>query len=235
MGRSIAERMSKEGHDVAVLDIDGDLADEVAMEIQGRGGKAISVKLDVSDRADVDKAMNTVRSELGPIGILITSAAISRHEPFMELSLESWNRVLAVNLRGTFNCVQSAIPDMLEAKWGRVVLISSSSPQRGAPRMAHYASSKGGILALSKSLGLEFAAQGITVNNIAPSSIDTPMYRRSRSLGALPPPEVAAQNMPVKRLGTGEDIAAAAAYLVSKEASYVTGQTLSVNGGSYTT
>jgi 2-hydroxycyclohexanecarboxyl-CoA dehydrogenase len=124
---------------------------------------------------------------------------------------------------------------MLEAKWGRIVMISSSSAQRGAPGMAHYASSKGGVIALSKTLGIELAAHGITVNNIAPSSIDTPMYRQSQTIGAIGSSEENAKRIPVQRLGTGEDIAFACAFLCSEEASYISGQTVSVNGGSYTT
>jgi 2-hydroxycyclohexanecarboxyl-CoA dehydrogenase len=235
MGRSICHRLAKDGNSIAVVDVEQENAEQVAKEVQGDGGRAIAIQADVSDRADVDRAMQTARAELGPIGILVTCAAISRHEAFAEITLESWNRVLAINLTGTFNCVQAALPDMLEANWGRIVLISSSSPQRGAPRMAHYASSKGGILALSKTLGLEYAKFGITVNNIAPSSIDTPMYRRSQALGAIGSSEANARNIPVGRLGTGEDVAAACSYLCSPEASYVTGQTVSVNGGSYTT
>jgi 2-hydroxycyclohexanecarboxyl-CoA dehydrogenase len=235
MGRSICQELTGRGNAVAVVDIDEDNAQRVAREVQAKGGHAIACRGDVSDRSDVDQVMATVRRELGPIGILVTSAAISRHEPFAEITLESWTRVLAINLTGTFNCVQSALPDMLEARWGRVVLISSSSWQRGAPHMAHYASSKGGVAALSRTLALEFAASGITVNNIAPSSIDTPMYRQSQAIGAIGSSEDNARRIPVGRLGTGDDVAAACAYLCSDEASYVTGQTLSVNGGSYTT
>jgi 2-hydroxycyclohexanecarboxyl-CoA dehydrogenase len=183
----------------------------------------------------VDDAMHTVRSELGPVGILVTSAGVAKFEPFADITLESWNRVMAINLTGTFHCVQAALPDMVEAKWGRVVLISSSSAQRGAPRMAHYASSKGGVIALARTLALEYAASGITVNNIAPSSIDTPMVDQWRVSGAIGSSDAMARNIPVGRVGTGDDVAAACAFLCSEEASYITGQTLSVNGGSYVT
>jgi 2-hydroxycyclohexanecarboxyl-CoA dehydrogenase len=175
------------------------------------------------------------RSEFGPVGILVTSAGVAQFEPFGEITLDSWNRVLAINLTGTFHCVQAALPDMVEARWGRVVMISSSSAQRGAPRMAHYASSKGGVIALSKTLALEYAASGITVNNIAPSSIDTPMVHEWQSAGTLGPIEAMARNIPVGRIGTGDDIAAACAFLCSEDAGYITGQTISVNGGSYVT
>ena len=233
MGRSVCEHLGRQGDAVAVVDRDGEAAERVADEIRSAGGKAIACKTDVSDRAQVDAAMDSARSEFGPIRVLVTSAGITGFTPFREITLEAWNRMLAVNLTGTFHCVQSAIPDMIDAGWGRIVLVSSSSAQRGAPRMAHYASSKGGVFALTKTLALEFATAGITVNNIAPSSIETPMNTKSRAEGKLGPIEDTARRIPVGRLGTGDDIAAACTFLCSDDASYFTGQTMSVNGGSY--
>src|SRR5262245_14790620 len=177
MGRSICEHFAARGDSVAVLDVDGDGADAVADQL---GGKAIARRCDVVDRSSVDTAMDAVRSELGPIEILVTSAGITWFQPFLEVTLEAWNRVLDVNLTGTFHCVQSALPDMVQANWGRIVTISSSSAQRGSPRMAQYAASKGGVIALTKSLAREFAPYQITVNNIPPSAIDTPMVHQSR-------------------------------------------------------
>jgi NAD(P)-dependent dehydrogenase (short-subunit alcohol dehydrogenase family) len=145
--------------------------------------------------------------------------------------MESWERVLRVNLTGTFHCLQAAIPDMLDAGWGRIVMISSSSAQQGAPRMGHYSASKGGVIALTRSLAKEFGRRGITVNNVPPSSIDTPMSRHSHAVGDLPDLEVLAQRSPVGRMGTADDIAAAVAFLASEDAGYVTGQTFGVNGG----
>jgi 2-hydroxycyclohexanecarboxyl-CoA dehydrogenase len=217
------------------VDSNGDAAESVARELHEAGGRALACRTDVSDRAQVDHALEEVRSKLGPVAILVTSAGVARFEPFAEITLESWNRILAINLTGTFHCVQAALPDMVEAKWGRVVLISSSSAQRGAPRMAHYASSKGGVIALAKTLALEYAALGITVNNIAPSSIDTPMVGEWQASGAVGPNDAMARRIPVGRVGTGDDVAAACTFLCSEEAGYITGQTVSVNGGSYVT
>jgi 2-hydroxycyclohexanecarboxyl-CoA dehydrogenase len=233
IGQAIARRLAREGHAVAVLDVNADGARETAKELAGGGARALARGVDVSDRSQVDEAIAAARSELGPIGILVTSAAVALQCPFGDLTLEAWNRILAINLTGTFNCVQSALPDMLEAGWGRVVLISSSSAQRGAPAMAHYAASKGGVIALSKTLALEYATTGVTVNNIAPSAVDTPSVQRKLDAGTLPPREQLARAVPVGRLGTGDDIAAAVAYLTSDEASYVLGQTVSVNGGAF--
>jgi 2-hydroxycyclohexanecarboxyl-CoA dehydrogenase len=179
--------------------------------------------------------MDVVRNTLGPIQILVTSAGISRFTPFLDITEEMWDRVMEVNLKGTFNCVQSAIPDMLQTGWGRIVLVSSSSAQRGAPRMAHYAASKGGVIALARTLAREFASKGITVNNIAPSGIESPMMDEARQAGNLPDEVTQAQAIPVGRLGTGEDIAAAAMFLCSEDAGFFTGQTVSVNGGSHVT
>jgi 2-hydroxycyclohexanecarboxyl-CoA dehydrogenase len=233
IGLSICEHLARTGHRVAVADCNGDAAEDAAKAIRDNGGQAIAVPVDVSDRSQVDKAVAAARGEFGPIGILVTSAAVSRKEPFETISAESWQQVLAVNLTGTFNCVQAVIGDMTEAGWGRVVLISSSSAQRGGPGMTHYAASKGGVIAFGKTLALEFAKRGVTVNNIAPSVIETPMVEQQRAAGAVGSSEAMARNVPVGRMGTGDDIAAACMYLVSEEASYVTGQTVSVNGGSF--
>jgi 2-hydroxycyclohexanecarboxyl-CoA dehydrogenase len=151
--------------------------------------------------------------------------------PFSDITPEAWNRLMAVNLTGTFHCCQVAIPDMLEAKWGRIVMISSSSAQRGSPGMAHYAASKGGLMSLTRSLAREYAAAGITVNNVPPSAIETPMQQQSQRDGHLPSNEQMAANVPVGHLGTCDDIAAAVGFLCSERAGFVTGQVLGVNGG----
>jgi 2-hydroxycyclohexanecarboxyl-CoA dehydrogenase len=232
MGRSICEQLAARGDQVAVLDVNVDLAQEVAAEISGRGGKAIARAVDVSDRASVDAAVDAVREQLGPIGILVTSAGIVAFEPFMDITVESWQRVIDVNLTGTFHCVQSVLPDMIAAKWGRIVTISSSSAQRGSPKMAQYAASKGGVVVLTKVLAREFAPHGITVNDIPPSAIETPMQHSAQAVGNLPSDEKMIGAVPIGRLGTGDDIAAACVFLCSEEAGFITGQVLGVNGGS---
>jgi 2-hydroxycyclohexanecarboxyl-CoA dehydrogenase len=233
IGLAISQRLARQHYSVAIFDVNGDGAQQAATALNASGLRAMSCTVDVSDRAYVDAAMAAVRSEFGPIEILVNNAAVALQQPFADMTLEQWNRMLAINLTGAFNCVQSAIPDMVAAQWGRVVLISSSSAQRGAPKMAHYAASKGGIIALTKTLALEYAAAGLTVNNIAPSSIETPSVHRKQATGDLPPSEVMGRNIPVGRMGRGEDIAHACAFLISDESSYITGQTLSVNGGSF--
>jgi 2-hydroxycyclohexanecarboxyl-CoA dehydrogenase len=233
IGLSICEHLARAGHSVVVADYNGDAADSAAKAIRDNGGAAMAVTVDVSDRGQVDKAVEAARGEFGPVGILVTSAALSRREPFEQMSVESWEQIIGVNLTGTFHCVQAVIGDMTAAGWGRVVMISSSSAQRGAPGMTHYAASKGGVIAFGKTLALEFAKRGVTVNNIAPSVVETPMVEQQRAAGAVPSVEKMAAGVPVGRVGTGDDIAAACMYLVSEEASYFTGQTVSVNGGSF--
>lgn len=233
IGRAIAGRLARDGFKVAILDVDGGAAEQAAKSVESEGGIARGYQADVSDRDQVDVALAAARSDLGPLSAVVANAAIAPTQPFLSMTLDDWNRTLAINLTGTFNVVQAALPDLVEAGWGRVVLISSSSAQRGAPRMAHYAASKGGQLALTKALAVEFAKTGVTVNTVAPSSIDTPSVQRKRDEGTMPSVEAMAKIIPVGRMGTGDDIAAAVAYLVSDEASYVTGQTVSVNGGSF--
>ncbi|MGW0160085.1 SDR family NAD(P)-dependent oxidoreductase [Mycobacterium sp. NPDC003323] len=231
MGEATCHELGRRGHRVAVFDVNADAAQRVTDELRAEGMTALAVVGDVSDRAAVDDAYAKVRSELGPIEVLVTSAGLFGFAPFEEITLESWNRIIDVNLTGTFHCCQAALPDMVAAGWGRIVMISSSSAQRGSPFAAHYAASKGALLTLTKSLAREYAKCGITVNNIPPSGIETPMQYQGQAAGFLKSNEEIAANIPIGRLGTGADIAAAVAFLCSEEAAYITGQTLGVNGG----
>jgi NAD(P)-dependent dehydrogenase (short-subunit alcohol dehydrogenase family) len=230
MGLAIARHLAARGHRVALLDVQGDAALRAAETLRESG--AIAVQADVTDRAAIDAALDEVRAKLGPIAIVVTSAGLDRFEAFAEITTESWERVLAVNLTGTFHSVQAAVPDMVAARWGRIVTISSSSAQSGALRMAHYIASKAGVIGLTKALALELAPHGITVNAIPPGMVDTPMLRRAEANGDLFNIEKLASRMvPVGRAGTPEDIAAVCGFLCSEEASYVTGQVVGVNGG----
>ena len=233
MGLAVSERLAGLGHRVALLDRSGDDAQRAAEDLRTGGAQAIAAQVDVADRAAIDDAMNKVRTELGPIEILVTSAGIDEFADFTEITVEAWDRMLAINLSGTFHCIQSAVPDMLAAKWGRIVTISSSSAQSGARRMAHYVASKGGVIGLTKALALDLAPHGITVNTIPPGAIETPMMQRAEARGDLPAISAVAARAPVGRLGTGEDIAAACAFLCSDDAGYITGQAINVNGGWY--
>jgi len=233
IGLAIGRRLAGDDHGVALLDRDADAAARAAEDLRGEGRTALACAVDVSDRGAVDAALDKVRSELGPVEIMVTSAGLDEFTPFTEITTAAWERMLAVNLTGTFHCLQSAVPDMIEAGWGRIVTISSSSAQTGAPRMAHYVASKGGVMGLTKALAVELGSHGITVNTIPPGAIDTPMSRRAQSTGSLPDTEVIARMIPVRRMGTPEDIAAACAFLCSDDAGYITGQQINLNGGRY--
>jgi len=231
MGEATCHELGRRGLKVAVLDLNEKAAQRVTDDLRADGVTAIGVGADVTDRAALEHAFAKARSELGPITVLVTSAGLFDFSAFTEISTESWARIIDVNLTGTFHCCQLALPDMLDAKWGRIVMISSSSAQRGSPFAAHYAASKGGVMTLTKSLAREYAAHGITVNNIPPSGIETPMQHQGQAAGYLGSNEQIASNIPMGHLGTGADIAAAVGFLCSDEAGFITGQTLGVNGG----
>ncbi len=232
MGLAIARHLAARGHQVGLLDLQGAAALRAAEDLRGTGATAIAVAADVTDRCAVDAALDEVRAQLGPIKIVITAAGVDSFEPFTDITTESWERILAINLTGTFHCLQAAVPDMLEARWGRMVTISSSSAQSGAPRMAHYVASKGGVIGLTKALALELAPHGITVNTIPPGMIDTPMLRRAEAQGDIGNLEkLAPRVIPVGRAGTPGEIAATCGFLCSDEAGFITGQVIGVNGG----
>jgi NAD(P)-dependent dehydrogenase (short-subunit alcohol dehydrogenase family) len=232
IGLAIAQRLARDGANVAIFDLDLQNSVDQAAKIRANGGAAMAVQVDVSDREQVRDAVDQVREKWGPVTILVNNAGMEGFEPFLKITHERWSRLLSVNLTGTFHCCQVVLPDMIEAGWGRIVNISSSSTHSGQPFMAHYVASKSGVVGLTKSLALEFGPRGITVNTIAPGFIDTPMTRRNEAEGNLGGSvEHHAQRTPVRRAGRPEDIAAACAFLVSDEAGYITGQVIGVNGG----
>jgi NAD(P)-dependent dehydrogenase (short-subunit alcohol dehydrogenase family) len=230
IGLAISERLAAEGAAVAVFDLNGEAAEAAAAKIEVSGAAAVGLAVDVTDRAGIDIALAEVHARLGPPTILVNNAGLSGFDPFLEITAEKWSRILAVNLTGTFDCCQAVVPHMIEAGWGRIVNISSSSVHSGSPRMTHYVAAKSGVVGFTKALALELAPHGITVNTIPPGFIDTPMLRAADAAGHLSIERTVAST-PVGRAGRPEDIAAACAFLVSDEASYITGQVIGVNGG----
>jgi len=228
IGRAIAVRLARDEAAIAVLDLNGEGAAETAKMITDAGGKAMALTVDCASEAAIKAAGAQIRAEWGPITILVNNAGIATFVPYMDITEEVWDRTIAINLKGPHLCCREVIPDMLAAGWGRIINITSSSVQSGSFAQAHYVSSKGGLLGLTKALALEYAPTGITVNMVPPGFIDTPMLRAS-PVDA----EAFAKTLPMKRIGQPEDIAAACAYLASEEAGYVTGQTISTNGGRY--
>jgi NAD(P)-dependent dehydrogenase (short-subunit alcohol dehydrogenase family) len=218
---------------VALLDRDGPGTETTAAELSDRGLSATPYEVDVADRRGLEEVFSKVRTDLGAVTVLVTSAGIESFDAALDITPEKWDHILAVNLTGTFTCLQLAVSDMIDAGWGRIVTISSSSAQSGAPNMAHYVASKGGVIGLTKAFAREFAAQGITVNTIPPTIVDTPMARKAEEVGNVPSIDTMGKMVPLGRAGTPDDIAATCAFLCSEEAGYITGQVIGVNGGMY--
>lgn len=231
IGAEICRSLAADGMAVGVLDMNIEDARKVAEQINAGGGKAVALRADVSDRAEVIEAVETLRKAFGPVTVLVNNAGIAGFVPFEQVTDELWDRTMAINLRGTFIVTQVVLPDMKAAGWGRVINISSSSAQSGTQGMAAYSSSKGGVISFTKTLALELSPLGITVNNIPPASITgTVMYEENKNMMPMTPEQAAAM-MPVRRLGEPADIANAVSWLASEKTGYVTGQTISVNGG----
>jgi 2-hydroxycyclohexanecarboxyl-CoA dehydrogenase len=233
IGLATAQRFAREGCKVAIWDIDETGAARAAAELASTGAKVIASRVDVSDRAQVDRALQQFRAELGPVQVLVNNAGITDFTAFLDMTEERWERVMTVNLKSMLVVTQAVLPDMLAAKWGRIINISSSSAQTGSARMTAYAASKGGVIAFTKALAQELAATGITVNNVPPGFVDTPMLRGEGVAGMGVSVETVAAHSPMKRAGRPENIAGACVFLASDDADYITGHTLSVNGGRY--
>jgi 2-hydroxycyclohexanecarboxyl-CoA dehydrogenase len=232
IGLGIARSFAQAGHPTAMLDVQLDLLQREAEGLRAEGFKVFAHAADVSSRADIETAYAAVRSALGPISIVVPNAGVAEFIPFTQMHIDQWQRVIDINLTGVFHTVQAAVPDMIAAKWGRVVTISSQAGQSGGPMQAHYSASKGGVIGMTKALARELAPHGITVNTIPPSLVDTPQMHRSTASGEFPL-EMIIPMIPIARPGQPEEIGAACVFLASDDASYITGQVLGVNGGMY--
>jgi len=235
IGAAIALRLAEDGHDVALNYVEDPArdnaaeADAVAEKIRELGVEALCVAADVTDREAVADMVGYVTARLGSVDVLVNNAGITRDRTLRKLPPEDWDRVLAVNLTGAFNCAQAVVEGMTERGWGRIVSVSSVVGLTGNFGQANYAASKAGLLGLTKSLAREVARKGVTVNAVAPGFIATEMT-------AAMPPEVlerVTESIPMAEMGAPEDIANAVAFLASDEARYITGHVLSVNGGWY--
>jgi 2-hydroxycyclohexanecarboxyl-CoA dehydrogenase len=218
IGRAVADRLRADGHHVATIDLNP-------------SEEEFAQTADVTDRAQVEAALSAIRAQLGPVTILVNAAGLDGFKRFTDITFDEWQKVVDVNLNGVFHCIQAVLPDMIDAGWGRIVNISSSSTHSGTPYMSHYVAAKSAVNGLTKSLALEYGPEGITVNAVPPGFIDTPMLRSAEARGRLGDVQATIDATPVRRIGKPEDIAAACAFLISDEAGYITGQILGVNGG----
>lgn len=232
MGKATALRLARDGRAVAVLDRDGDAAQAVADEITAGGGRAVAVTADIANRNEIEAALSLARAKLGPITILVNNAGVESFTAFEDIGEDLWDRLMSVNLKGTYHVTQLVLPDMVAAEWGRIVNLSALGAQAGAPNMVHYTATKGGVIAMTRSLAIELGSKGITVNSVSPGFIDTPMARRAIDGNLFPVPwEQIVATYPIPRIGQAEDVAAACAFFASDDAGYITGQLLGVNGG----
>jgi NAD(P)-dependent dehydrogenase (short-subunit alcohol dehydrogenase family) len=232
IGLGIAQRFARDGHHTAMLDVQEELLEQEAAKLRSGGSKVFTRKVDVANRSEIDEAYSAIRRELGPIAVIVPNAGIAPMVPFVEMSIAQWQQVIDINLTGVFHTIQSGIADLIEAKWGRIVSISSHAGQSGGFNMAHYSASKGGVISLTRGLARELAALGTTVNTIAPSVCETPQMNRAIAAGQFPIESILPM-IPIPRAGTPDEIASACAFLASDEAGYITGQVLAVNGGMY--
>lgn len=232
IGEAMALRLAQDGMSVGVLDINGEAAGGVARAINGAGGEAVPVVADVSDRSQVEAAVEKIRKTLGPVTVLVNNAGVENFTAFQEIDENNWSQLMDVNLKGAYIVTQVVLPDMLDHGWGRIINMASIAAQMGAANMVHYAASKGGIIAMTRSLAIELGARGITVNAIAPGLIETPMALRAIEGDRFPVPvEEMLKAYPIPRIGQPEEVAAACAFFASEDAGYITAQLLGVNGG----
>jgi 3-oxoacyl-[acyl-carrier protein] reductase len=229
IGRAIALTLSRSGFDIVVASPELEKNEEVAAEIRACNGEAMTVDLNVTSPESVKEAFAKVIKDKTRVDVLVNNAGIARDGLAVRMKQADWDLVLRLNLDGAFLCIQQALPGMMKNRWGRIVNMASVVGQAGSAGQANYAASKAGLIGLTKALAQEMASRGITVNAIAPGYVDTDMTNvlpedvKKKILAAVP----------IGRMGKPEDIANAVKFLVSDDASYITGQVLAVNGGMY--
>ena len=229
LGGAMARGLAEAGAAVAVADAAKDRAEAVAGAITAAGGRALALQADVTSAASVERMTEEVEQRLGPVDVLVNSAGITRRRPAVEFAEDDWQRVIAVNLTGVFLACQAVGRRMLERRRGRIVNIASIAGEIGLAGTIAYAASKGGVVMLTRALAVEWAAQGVRVNAIAPSWFDTDMgglIRREPDYA-----ERAMRRVPMGRMGRPDELVGAVVYLASEASAMVTGHVLAVDGG----
>jgi 3-oxoacyl-[acyl-carrier protein] reductase len=229
IGRACALALAEAGARVAVAARNVEQLESLATEIRSKGREAFVVPIDLADPESIREAIAKAAKDFGPIAILVNNAGITKDGLAMRMKKPDWDTVIATNLTGTFIAIQQVLPAMMRERWGRIVNISSLVGEMGNAGQANYAASKAGLIGLTKSIAQEMGSRNITVNSVAPGYVETDMTQGlSEELK-----EKMLANIPVKRMGRPEDVAAAVRFLASEEAGYITGHVLSVNGGLY--
>ena len=228
IGKAIALRFAREGAEVAVVDANGESASATADELRRLGRRSVGKHVDVSDCSMVNRAVSEIAAEFGRIDVLVNNAGIEKRAAFLDITPEDWERQLAVNLSGTFYCTQAAAREMAKRRYGRIVNLASVAGLIGPIDLAAYGASKAGVIGLTRAAALDLADFGITVNAIAPGPIETELMLGAWTAEAL---RERPQHGAIARFGTVDEIAHVALFLASEESGYITGVTLSVDGG----
>ena len=228
IGRAIAEQFAQEGATVIVADIDRESTQDTVEAISARGGRALPVNVDVSNPRSVQEMIDTTVDANGRLDVIVNSAAVPSVSKIIDISFETWNKVLNINLTGTFLCAQAAARCMVDAGGGRIINLASVNGQRAITGRGAYTAAKGGVIMLTRIMAAELGPENITVNAIAPGPVDTPMVKEMHTASTR---EAWYRALPIKRYAQPGEVANATLFLASSEAGYITGHILNVDGG----
>lgn len=233
IGGATCRRFAAEGARVAVLDLSLEAAQKVAEEIHEKGGQALALRCDITNRADVEEALQQTQAQLGPVEVLVNNAGWDVFRPFTKTEPVQWEKLIAINLTGALHMHHAVLPGMVERKRGRIINIASDAARVGSSGEAVYAACKGGLVAFSKTIAREHARHGITVNVVCPGPTDTALFAEYKEGAGNPDKllEAFQRSIPLGRIGQPDDLPGAIVFFASDDANYITGQVLSVSGG----